>query len=1123
MFALMSVTQMLTQESFLYLIAKRRETAASLLGPMAGFKRLGSGAGIMAGIKNFGKYLLTAGGYILRFGRIFLGLSSPIGLVVTGLTLTATTIFATNKHRQNEMKAIESLGKAAYIAAGELEAIKGATGTDLSKTPFETPSMFGTSTATQTQVDQFQTAIKDSKELMARVEALKGATSGQAASVLQSFGIELIARGMDPAATQDFIRALAEMGGQGKVIATAKIALDTVDLQKELSGTVTIFDKAFNPAINAANKGGKDLEKNLTLVAGVAASSFSVLSTSFSQGKINAEQFNNGIKAVRRNIDVLGKPKALYVLRKALVDLNPQAKVISGSIKSTADAFKLMQLGAMGVNLSGFIAQIQQAGSVTAELRAQMDSVFNKASRLAALKSQLAAMKAQQAEGTNGAGGSTGTGGTGTEDARLAYLRKAQAKLTIATILDVEKPAEKNFAARVDQVISSINKELKAVSVDLSIDPASINNMGDIDKALKRIDMDIEGAITPAYRAAQFQVEDLKTSTEDYAHENEMINHQVDQLETKYKKQQDALQEIGRLEAYNNSQKKRQITLADALTQGDIAAAAQAAQEMRSAQAEFANENQQKALDNNPDLLALREQIAANDEKVWQINQKIYDIQKKSIDPVDKTVKTLDREKTLLGDIKNDYDTTIGYAKSKLLIDKMSADELDREVTLRQAQLDLIGDGSGMKLSTVTITPKLDTKAIESEIAVLEKELGKTIPTGEPITNWFKIQWAKVKEIWGNFSKWWSENVWQPLMDSKAFTWLSGKFDELKQKWNDFVSNITGVAETIAAAFVAIAQLIDELVIQPLKAKWTEFTTWIGTNVIEPIKTKWTAFSTWFGTNLVTPIKTKWTEFTTWFGTNIITPIQNKWIEFKTWIDVNIIQPVKTMFGKITEPFKTAIENIGIWWDEWKTKTFDQKVLAFKNGFKSIFDPETWKGWFSGAISGLDRVFKSFINNTLIAGLNGIKLTIPTSIFGVKVPGIGGKSWGFNIEPLKLAKGGFVPGIGNKDSVPAMLTPGEFVMKKAVSEKYGSALSSLNSGNFKSLSSPSYSASPSVNSINMPVVSSPTTSNVDNSNMVYNYNIGVSVSGSNQNANSIARAVIDEIKNIDSQRIRGQR
>ena len=47
--------------------------------------------------------------------------------------------------------------------------------------------------------------------------------------------------------------------------------------------------------------------------------------------------------------------------------------------------------------------------------------------------------------------------------------------------------------------------------------------------------------------------------------------------------------------------------------------------------------------------------------------------------------------------------------------------------------------------------------------------------------------------------------------------------------------------------------------------------------------------------------------------------------------------------------------------------------------------------------------------------------------------------------PLKMNKGGEVPGSGDKDTVPAMLTPGEFVMSKGAVQKYGAnTLASMN-------------------------------------------------------------------------------
>ena len=48
--------------------------------------------------------------------------------------------------------------------------------------------------------------------------------------------------------------------------------------------------------------------------------------------------------------------------------------------------------------------------------------------------------------------------------------------------------------------------------------------------------------------------------------------------------------------------------------------------------------------------------------------------------------------------------------------------------------------------------------------------------------------------------------------------------------------------------------------------------------------------------------------------------------------------------------------------------------------------------------------------------------------------------------PLRYAKGGFVPGSGNKDTVPALLTPGESVVTKGATAKFGPIISAMNSG-----------------------------------------------------------------------------
>ena len=104
--------------------------------------------------------------------------------------------------------------------------------------------------------------------------------------------------------------------------------------------------------------------------------------------------------------------------------------------------------------------------------------------------------------------------------------------------------------------------------------------------------------------------------------------------------------------------------------------------------------------------------------------------------------------------------------------------------------------------------------------------------------------------------------------------------------------------------------------------------------------------------------------------------------------------------------------------------------------------------------------------------------------------------------PKYFANGGYSRGT---DTVPSMLTPGEFVVKRFAVKKFGvDNLRAINDGTYQSGKS-------TVASVN------------NNSNSVYNYGINVNVSNTNASTDDIARAVITQIRNIDNQRIRGQR
>jgi len=122
-----------------------------------------------------------------------------------------------------------------------------------------------------------------------------------------------------------------------------------------------------------------------------------------------------------------------------------------------------------------------------------------------------------------------------------------------------------------------------------------------------------------------------------------------------------------------------------------------------------------------------------------------------------------------------------------------------------------------------------------------------------------------------------------------------------------------------------------------------------------------------------------------------------------------------------------------------------------------------------------------------------------------------------NEPPPGMMTGG-IAGNGSRDSIPAMLTPGEFVIRKSMVDKYGMPmLSALNQGAF---SMPSYNTGNSsagnvkVESNNSTNISAP---------MYNSYSVGVNVSNAGASADEIANITIAKIKQMQNTQIRSGR
>jgi len=194
------------------------------------------------------------------------------------------------------------------------------------------------------------------------------------------------------------------------------------------------------------------------------------------------------------------------------------------------------------------------------------------------------------------------------------------------------------------------------------------------------------------------------------------------------------------------------------------------------------------------------------------------------------------------------------------------------------------------------------------------------------------------------------------------------------------------------------------------------------------------------------------------------------------------------------------------YWGELE-RLYQQSPLGFDVKGKPIFNDtgkDPWGGTeipglpFKGKVANFSDYFHQLAEQpkkNLSLPLDVDKSLRPLVGSGASMGGSGNGFYGLQmfskggLVPSYFAQGGYASGT---DTVPAMLTPGEFVMSKYAVQSYGAdTMRAINNG-----------------------------SSVGDS--VYNYSISVNVK-SDANPDEIARVVMTQIKGIDSQKLRGNR
>lgn len=536
----------------------------------------------------------------------------------------------------------------------------------------------------------------------------------------------------------------------------------------------------------------------------------------------------------------------------------------------------------------------------------------------------------------------------------------------------------------------------------------------------------------------------LQEESSDLSNELELMDKVVESINEKYDKQEEALQSISDINQDIASQERNRISLADALSQGDISAAAQLAQEMR-------NEAAQKAASSESDRLRVAREnelsrvLARNgmtrkqiEDRQFAIGQQIFNLEEQR-EQVDIRVLALQDRIYVIEQARAVKNTEINALADQIY-------NLGEQREAQQLRLKAIED----TIYNLEKARKVELDAIEiKEREILVIRLNELIPAQALLD----LENSKLE----------TARLSLEAVQAREKAALEGLQAE-EDAWND----------------VELAILEAELAMWDFNAALEE-----AIRLAQQLAALMASLGSGGGGggSFGTASYKTGTQYGDVVG-------QESAIErVQEAIGYNPEEGYDGQFTKVEN--KIALKGIV----ENQKNLTDQMILDYFTSTDEAVNAalDSTREYMSDVIKNVAEGVAT--NSEVLDYANVVgRLT------GQRVALAGGGSvkdkvkymmGGGNIMPKYMNDGGMFKAI-NTDTVPAMLSPGEFVMSKYAVKNFGvDNMKAINDGTYAGES-------------------------------VYNYSISVNVK-SGANPDEIARSVMTQIKQIDSQRIRGQR
>jgi TP901 family phage tail tape measure protein len=694
LFGLMSVTQLLTQTKVLEL-ARTRANTAGLLVANAATGKMGLQTGLFSG--GIKKLLPN----LLNFGKIIARFLGPVGLVISGLLVAKSAFDLYSKSKEKERMATEGLADAMTMTTDKVKFLAGLLGqTSTARAGSGATVSANQLTATErTKVDELRSSKEFLDKYKNDILAIKNATVSEAQIAFNAIALDLGGQGFSKDAVKTYIDALGEEAGKTEVslkfkqldLSTEEGKAAAIKLAKD---TTTGFNKAFEDGIKktrqvvGGGRGGvilgpetialtKEQQKQLNITSAALGNTLTGLTSAFGNQTIKADEYNKKMAEISATI-----PKGtegMLLMDKILLNVSPAFAEASKGIKDYDTKMLLLRASLVNASVAETIFQdlMSKSPAKVAAAKAQLEkyrlatdkmanqvvptdpfkeedsgpkekSPFQKAKEdLIAQRKELEDSRKAYSK-LKSVGMETGKAFEAAKNPILAAalattkVGSSQWKTLLGLIKQVNAESKKASLSpeeMFDVVEQSIEAKYRnAIKAGEAAIETAQKAVGGIEKEISSIQDSIEKKQRSIELTYNRPIETLQAESSVLSEQLKDIDRAAEAVNAKYDLQEKALNKISQINQDIVAQEKSKLTLADALSQGDISAAAKAAQDIRATEAEASTRRSMDALQvaRDSEIGGLRSATGLTKDQIaqrqFEIEKQIYSLeQQKSI------------------------------------------------------------------------------------------------------------------------------------------------------------------------------------------------------------------------------------------------------------------------------------------------------------------------------------------------------------------------------------------------------------------------------------------------------------------------------------------------------------